>query len=79
MDNWLREKRKPRLALPEICGYIPVVHILRKALVVTDKKRTFGEEGASAIEDNKTSVDQLIERYKSSRRQRDDKAIVEDD
>ena len=66
------------MALPEICGYIPVAHVLRNALLVVDRNLTLAQAGAGKIEGD-TSVDQLIEQYKSSRKQRDDKAIVVDD
>ena len=32
IDSWLRKNGHPRLALPELCGYIPAVKYLRDTL-----------------------------------------------
>lgn len=37
IDTWLKKSNLPRLALPSVCGYIPLARLLTKALKVPDK------------------------------------------
>lgn len=42
LDQWLRKNALPRLALPEVCGYIPLARLLRNSLRSKVDKKTSG-------------------------------------
>lgn len=37
VDEWLKKNSLPRLSLPNICGYIPLVRFIAKPLLVNKK------------------------------------------
>lgn len=49
IDRWLKDNKLPRLPLPNICGYVPLVQVLARELLDTDQFKRLEAQGFGTI------------------------------